>query len=428
MAGVGPTIFISVAAYREFDLPRTLADCFAMAADPDQLRVCVCWQHGPDESLGQFATDPRLDVIPVPYQDSQGVCWARHQIQRRYGGEAYFLQIDGHHRFAPGWDLTLIDMLEQLRREGVQKPVLTGYVPAFDPGNDPAGRVREVWGTGFDRFEPAGVVFMKPFVIPAATRPVPARFWSAHFSFSDGHFNDDVVVNPEAYFHSEEIVMGVRAWTHGYDLFTPQVTVLWHEYTRRGRICHWDDHNDWTRRHTRAVADYRRLFGVDGTPRETPATYGFGTVRSLHDYERFAGIEFASRGVRPHTVAHGVPPDAGHDEPLDHWRSGLLTSHVADIAVDRSLVAGEGCRWRVFAHAEDGTEVFRDDYPDDRAATILAGQSGSTLHLTLAFCGPHIPKTWTLWSHGPTMDPRRHCISGSWPSPGTASDTTSTPH
>ena len=235
-------------------------------------------------------------------------------------------------------------------------------------------------------------------------------------------------MNPEGYFHSEEIVMGVRAWTHGYDLFTPHQTVLWHEYTRRGRICHWDDHDDWTRQHSRAVTDYRRLFGVDGTVRESPAAYGFGTARSLHDYERYAGIEFASRGVRPSTVANEAPPDTGQNEPLDQWRAGLLTSHVADITVDRALVAADGCRWRAFAHAEDGTEVFRDDYPADRVAPILAGQPDATLHVTLAFCGPIRPATWTLWAHGPTMDSRRHCVSGSWPAPPTASVTASTPN
>jgi Glycosyltransferase (GlcNAc) len=426
---VAPTIFISIAAYREFDLQTTLADCFTMAANPEELHVCVCWQHGPEESLGLFATDPRLDIIYVPYLDSQGVCWARNQIQRRWDGEPYFLQIDAHHRFARGWDRTLIDMLEQLRRDGAAKPILTGYAPAFDPEDDPAGRSSEVWGTGFDRFEPSGVVFMKPFVMPPATQPVPARFWSAHFSFSDGRFNEEVVVSPEGYFHSEEIVMGVRAWTHGYDLFTPHQTVIWHEYTRKGRTCHWDDHVDWTRRHTHAVGGYRRLFGVDGTPQESQETYGFGAVRTLHDFERYAGVEFASRGVRPHTVANGIPPDDKQDEPLSEWRSGLLTSHVADIAVDRAVLAAEGCRWRAFAHAADGSEIFREDFPTDRVESILAGQStNATLHLTLAFCGPHRPKTWTLWAQGPTMDPRRNCVSGLWPSPSFTDVTSSTSH
>jgi hypothetical protein len=37
---------------------------------------------------------------------------------------------------------------------------------------------------------------------------VPCRFWSAHFSFSDGHFNREVIIDPQGYFHAEEISTG----------------------------------------------------------------------------------------------------------------------------------------------------------------------------------------------------------------------------
>ena len=322
-----PTIFVNVAAYREFDLANTLTDCLARAEDASRLHICVCWQRSDAECLGGLDRDPRVDIIDVPYQESRGVCWARNSIQRRYGGQTYTLQIDGHHRFAPLWDRTLIDMLEQLRRGGVAKPIISGYAPSFEPWNDPNGRSSSVWGTGFDRFQPHGVVFMRPFTLPMpAPSPVPARFWSAHFSFTIGAFNEEVLIDPSGYFHSEEIVMGVRAWTHGYDIFTPHETVIWHEPTRRGRTCHWDDHPDWTDHHSRAVTSYRRQFGVDGTPQTRVADYGFGKVRSLREYERFSGLDFACRGVQPHTVAHGVPPDPSHDASDDEWRASLLIS------------------------------------------------------------------------------------------------------
>ena len=64
-----------------------------------------------------------------------------------------------------------------------------------------------MWLTGFDKFEPGGVVFMRPFVPEAPpTGPVPTRFWSGHFNFTLGQWNDEVPIDPEAYFHSEEIV------------------------------------------------------------------------------------------------------------------------------------------------------------------------------------------------------------------------------
>jgi len=414
---VKPAIFISVAAYREFDLVNTLRDCFRNAGEPDRLRVCVCWQRDATDSLQELESDRRVDIIDVPYAESRGVCWARNLIQRRYGGEAYTLQIDGHHRFAAAWDRKLIEMIERLRHDGVAKPILTGYAPSFDPWRDPEERRRDVWGLGFDRFEPAGVVFMRPFFPSASPAPMPCRFWSAHFSFTLGRFNQEVVIDPKGYFHSEEIVMCVRAWTHGYDMFNPHETVLWHEYSRKGRICHWDDHSDWGLRNARAIDRYRRQLGVDGTVREAFEPHGLGTQRSLREYERFAGVEFATRGVQRYTIANGFPPDPLQHAPEEEWRRHLLTSYSAEISVDRArLDCGDCDMWRIFVYAEDGAELFREDYPRSRIDSVLAGQGGDQIQLCVSFCAQRQPHAWMLWPHS-TARRRVGPVDGLWPRP-----------
>jgi len=302
------SIFISIAAYREFDLPETLRSLFTMADDVSRLAVCICWQRDVSESLGEWAHNPQIQLIDIPYQESRGVCWARHLIQQEYRGERYFLQLDGHHRFVPGWDTQLVDMLESLRAEGCAKPILTSYLPAFDPADDPGSRTTDLWLLGVDRFDESGVLFMRPYIpIDTPERPVPTRFWSAHFSFSDGKFVTDVPIDPEGYFHGEEIGTCVRAWTSGYDFFCPHRTLLWHEYTRKGRRCHWDDHADWTSRNTSALARYAQLVGLDGAPRCDFGPYGLGDQRSLSAYERFAGISFARRSIAEPTLANQPP-------------------------------------------------------------------------------------------------------------------------
>jgi hypothetical protein len=78
-----------------------------MAADPRDLRFCIGWQHSPEDSwdnLDEFQSDTRFDIIDIPHQESKGACWARHQIQQRYHGEDYYLQLDSHHRFSRHWD------------------------------------------------------------------------------------------------------------------------------------------------------------------------------------------------------------------------------------------------------------------------------------------------------------------------------------
>lgn len=311
------SIFVSIAAYREFDLAQTLHSAFSNAAEPDRLAICICWQRHPEESLGPWQSHPQIQLIDIPYEKSRGVCWARNLIQQAYCGQRYFLQLDGHHRFAPGWDTALVEMLEGLRSAAVPRPVLTTYLPSYDPDNDPAARSQDIWLLGADRFDESGVVFMRPYIPPEKpSAPVPTRFWSAHFSFSDGSFVSDVPTDPEGYFHGEEISNCVRAWTSGYDFFSPHQTLLWHEYSRKGRRCHWHDHTDWTERNTQALARYRALVGVDGIARDEPAGFGLGSERTLAQFEHFAGLSFANRSMAADTLANEPPAPFVKDAPV----------------------------------------------------------------------------------------------------------------
>ena len=415
-----PSIFISIAAYREFELVKTLRDAMDRAQHPDRLQFCICWQRSPEESLDGLENDPRIQLIDVPHMESKGVCWARNLIQQQYRGQTYAMQIDGHHRFAPDWDVRIIKMLEDLkRRPGVMKPVLTGYLPSYDPNRDPAGRDEKIWLYGFDRIEPEGVVFMRPYTPEVAPKePVASRFWSAHFSFSDGHFNEAVMVDPNGYFHAEEIGTGVRAWTLGYDFFTPHETLAWHEYSRKGRVCHWDEHSDWGRRHARAIARYRSLFGIDGTPIEDFAPYGFGTERSFEQYQRFAGICFEDRSVDRAVIKNIPPPSPLAHTPRSVWRGQLLRSHSRDVFVDRSPLEDPDPTLflALFATAADGTELYRKDLDRARIDEYLADQKADQLFILMAFFSKQLPVRWTAWV-GSGERGWLHRVDREWPLP-----------
>jgi hypothetical protein len=392
-------IYVRIAAYREFDLVPTVRDALAQAEDPDRLRIGICWQHTPDESLAELADDPRVDVIDVDFRESRGACWARSLLQQRWDGEPFTFGLDGHHRFVPGWDRRLVDLTRDLQEQGSPKPILTGYAPSYDPEDDPAGRDQRVWLTGFDRFEPRGVVFLRPYVPETPpTGPVPARFWSGHCNFTVGRWNEEVPIDPDAYFHSEEIVLTARSFTHGYDLYLPPTTIVWHEYLRRNRVCHWDDHDSWVEHSAATVDTYRRLFGVDGEP-PLPDTYayGFGTERTLADYERYAGIDFARRGVQRFTVENGIPPNP----PVapEDWVDSLLLSREMDLVVPRRVL-DQGCDLvGIFVNAADGAEVHRVDLDAADLAALLERQPSPLVRLHLELVGAEAAATWTVWPH-----------------------------
>ena len=310
------TIFIQIASYRDPQLLPTLKDCIDKAKYPDNLRFGIAWQHSSSDSwdnLDEYKDDPRFKILDIDYTQSKGVCWARNAVQQLYDNETYTLQLDSHHRFTQHWDETLIQMLVGLQKEGYKKPLLTAYIPSFDPDNDPAARVQTPWKMNFDRFIPEGAVFFLPATFDSwddSSKPLPARFYSAHFAFSLGSFAQEVQHDPDYYFHGEEISIAARAYTHGYDLFHPHEVVVWHEYTRKGRIKQWDDDKIWGERNSKSHLKNRKLFEMDGEKRDIDfGKYGFGNKRSLRDYEKYAGLSFKKRAIQKRVQEHKSPPD-----------------------------------------------------------------------------------------------------------------------
>ena len=248
-------------------------------------------------------------------------------IQGNYSNQAYTLQLDSHHRFIKGWDTELIEMHESLVQKGIKKPLLTAYLPSYDPKKDPKGRLDEVWKMTFNRFTPEGYIFTYPANIDnfkELKEPVRARFFSAHFTFTTGEFCVDVPHDPFMYFHGEEPSISIRAYTHGYDLFHPHKIYWWHEYTREGRVKHWDDHVSckveqiWSDRNDISLKRLRQMLQEEDNGTDI-GEFGLGNVRTHREYENYAGIDFANRILHQKTINGETPPIA--DDNNVEWRT-----------------------------------------------------------------------------------------------------------
>src|SRR5579875_2093478 len=301
------TIFVSIASYRDSQLGPTVRNCLAKADYPGELRFGICWQHAPDEPWPLDA-DKRFRVIDVDYRESQGACWARAEIPRLIDGEDWYLQLDSHHRFAQGWDSRLIAMAEN---SGSAKPLISTYPAGFRFSSDQPLK-HEPWQMMFGRWSPEGIPLFLPQRIPnwrKLTQPVRARFLGACFLFARAKWVNDVPYDPELYFTGEEISLAVRSWTAGYDFFHPHKTLVWHQWNRDYRPKHWDDHRGeitggvhFSERDSGSLKKVRNFLCEPYTGR-----YGCGTVRTVADYERFAGLDFARSRTHEYTL-QGLEP------------------------------------------------------------------------------------------------------------------------
>lgn len=291
-------IFIQVASYRDPQTGPTITDLLEKAQHPERLRFGVCLQTQPGDDI-QLPADPRISVIRVDARQSLGTCWARAQCQSLYQGEEFTLQIDSHMRAEPGWDTALE---QSWRRSGSPMAVLSHYAPGctlesdgqahFDRSHLPVLAAREFNECGV--LSLVGINRYPTSALPE--RPVPGAFISGHLLFGPGQLIADCPYDPQLYFYGEEITLAVRLWTHGYDIYSPDRVVLYHQYKAPGHnhVTHWADHPDWGTLNDRSLQRVQHLLqGHD------LGDYGIGTRRSLGAYQRFCGIDFRSRTIQP---------------------------------------------------------------------------------------------------------------------------------
>jgi len=282
------TIFIQIASYRDPELIHTIRNCLENANYPNNLTFCICWQRDETESLYEFEKDQRFIILDVPYNKTKGCCWARNQIQKEYTNQTYTLQLDSHHRFIKGWDTTLIDMYNNLVKKGHKKPLITGYIPSYEPDNDPAARVTIPWKITLSRITHEGHILFIPATIDnweSLNEPIPADFYSAHFAFTTGEFCKEVQHNPDLYFTGEEMNITIRAFTHGYDLFHPHIVIAWHEYTRKYRTKHWDECKDWNFLEKLSLHTYKKFIKNLLNDELFDFSYGIGK-RPIQEYSQ----------------------------------------------------------------------------------------------------------------------------------------------
>jgi hypothetical protein len=402
-------IFVQIASYRDPELIPTIKDCIEKAKFPQNLVFSIAWQHSPDDKwddLSEYLNDSRFKILDISHLKSEGVCWARNKLQLQYDNEEYTLQLDSHHRFAENWDTELIKVYKKLKKAGYKKPLITGYIPSYEPTNDPKGRVIEPWVMNFDRFSPEGVIHTMPATIDDYKErdlPIPARFYSAHFAFASGKFVKEVPHDPNLYFHGEEHSISARAYTWGYDLFHPVKTVVWHEYTRRDKKKQWDDVTSWPTKNEGAFVRVRQLFYMEPRTQDF-GPYDFGPVRTLEEYEKYAGISFQRRAVQQYTLDKKLPPNPPLSEEEYEKSFVKWFKHCIDVGYDR-VPEKDYDFWAVAFHREntstdpnEDTTLYRKD-ADKNEIDSFFRDPDHYCKIWREFETSIPPKYWVVWPH-----------------------------
>lgn len=312
--GATETVFISIAAYCDPLLEFTLRSAFSQASHPGRLRFGIVEQALPEQQLrlqGEWASTMRWTRVHA--LQARGPCWARALAMALYEGEDWFLQIDSHTWFEPGWDDALLHWAHRLA-DVHPRHLISGYPNPFRM-RDGQPRAELVTNRVLAHvvkqdsdFAAAGPVLLFEGVPVDSTEPVPGLHIAAGCLFAPGRAVYELPYDPGLYFHGEEQAYALRAWTRGWDIVHIPGLPMYHLYHAAGqatRPLHWSPEHDTKRATTsaemtaRATARLATLLFDGGDTGEHLGVYGLGRERSLADYASFSGIDYGRRCIEP---------------------------------------------------------------------------------------------------------------------------------
>eukprot|EP00026_Physarum_polycephalum_P004577 Phypoly_transcript_04599.p1 GENE.Phypoly_transcript_04599~~Phypoly_transcript_04599.p1 ORF type:complete len:339 (+),score=34.76 Phypoly_transcript_04599:1063-2079(+) len=305
------SLFVAIPSYRDPECKHTIIDLFQKAENPDLIRVGVCNQIHPTEDLDLTLHDlPRKSQVRIKEVDCRtatGPCYARSITQSLWEGEEFYLQIDSHMRFVKGWDAMLKKYLSQTTNP--DKSIITSYPVGYEQPNLVPSYKNACFlvakGFGDD-----GMLRLDGKLLKQCLKePKPSCFWVSGFAFSSSKVIQEVPYDPHLHylFFGEEMLMGARLWTHGWDFYCPGESIIYHLWTRSYRKTFRETTNP--ERDALEQKSKERVCKIMGMkPLTSPVStdpeieielskYGLGEKRSLDDYMNVCGVDFQNRKI-----------------------------------------------------------------------------------------------------------------------------------
>lgn len=314
-------IFVSIASYRDNQCSPTFENIVKNADKPENLRIVICQQNSIFEKdclkwckkeKGEACSVAKIERLS--HLQAKGPTWARWRVQREWTGEEYFLQIDSHTRMVPHWDTILKEQLELCPSN---KPVLTQYPLEYDIVEKGEGDQKEEnWrvdtlrsGLYVQKFgEPDRFIrIQSDYTTTIRRHPWSSTCWAAGFSFSKGEFIKEAGYDPctPFLFFGEEMDIAIRAFTHGWDFFSPSVNVAFHNYKREHRSTFWENPQQKPLEVLSRFRIYVRLGYIKSS--DIPIKYKFilngienfplGKERTIEEWEKMSKASIKSQSV-----------------------------------------------------------------------------------------------------------------------------------
>lgn len=294
-------IFISIASYRDRELPKTVKSLISNARHPENLHFGILDQAEKNKWANLDFVKSKIKHQKMHMKDAKGAGYARKICMEMYDGEDYFFQIDSHMRFAPNWDVRLITMLKEAQGLENNEKIILSQFPApyqlftngkeYFPEGDPLFWSDPAWTSVVWTWKglwAGNREFMKD-----KTKPHPSHTILAGYVFAPGNLVEEVPYDPRISFMGEELCFAIRAYTRGWDIYAPNEMLVWHFYTRRDHPKIWNQRDELTRDVTwRELEDQSHAVQRAVLMGEEEGIYGVIKNKRYNDYQKMIGKNF----------------------------------------------------------------------------------------------------------------------------------------
>ena len=310
-------IFISIASYQDPMLTSTILSAYENADLPQNLIFGICDQSAKSIDLDNFSFENQIKYDLVDPVISEGPCWARTRVQKMFGNEDYYLQIDSHMQFKKGWDSYLIknlNLIQSINTNMHQLPIITCYPRSFEV-IDFEKNVFELnssdKNTQVISYREDSMFIKKSFCRQigsvAGNEISHGYLLAAGCLFTTKEFVKEVPYDPDLYFYGEEISLMLRAFSRGFGIFHIPDIPIFHLYTDISNIqrkLHWNEDEDQKRDikwYEREKSSINKLDDI--IHGNVKGVFGLGKERTMKDYEYISGVDLVNKVVTNNSKA-----------------------------------------------------------------------------------------------------------------------------
>lgn len=294
-------IFISIASYRDRELPKTVKSLINNARYPENLHFGILDQAEKNNWANLNFVKSPINHKKMHMKDARGAGYARKICMEMYDGQDYFFQIDSHMRFAKNWDVRMMTMLKESQGIAKNEKVMLSQFPA----------PYQMWTNGKEYYPEGDRLFWSDPSwtsvvwtwkgLWAGNREVMQDKSKPHFShtilagyvFAPGNLVEEVPYDPRISFMGEELCFAIRAYTRGWDIYAPNEMLVWHYYTRKDHPKIWNQRDDMTREHKwKDLENKSQAIQRAVLMGEEKGIYGVVNNKRYKDYQKMIGKNF----------------------------------------------------------------------------------------------------------------------------------------